>query len=204
MQNVGFEQTWNLFKFSFPKNNLLTGKKLCSGNHLSGHHWYFWCAKSWPVSNKYIYKIYKVREMHRHYVQGDIMFIFYCWKSKFIMKIEMKLHTCLGTCYFVLLDAILGARQVHNMSVCLIFPALNRCLITLGVESSIISIDSNVTDNIIRKVKIYSRKSAGPKMEPWVTVVLTGYSCEDFPPRTTWSCLILRKDRIRQNIQGVN
>ena len=25
----------------------------------------------WPVSNKYIYEIFKVREMHRHYIQAD-------------------------------------------------------------------------------------------------------------------------------------
>ena len=44
------------------------------------------------------------------------------------------------------------------------------CLITLTIESSIISIDSNVTHNIFRKVmysrKMYSRKSVVPRMEP--------------------------------------
>ena len=30
----------------------------------------------------------------------------------------------LGTRYFILLNATLGARQAHNTSVCLIFPAL--------------------------------------------------------------------------------
>ena len=57
-----------------------------------------------------------------------------------------------------------------------------RCLITLRIESSIISIDSNITDNIIRSL-VYSRKSVGPRMEPWGTLALTGYSCEDFPSR---------------------
>ena len=33
-----------------------------------------------------------------------------------------------------------------------------RCLITLRIESSIISIDSNITDNIIRSL-VYSRKN---------------------------------------------
>ena len=32
---------------------------------------------------------------------------------------------------------------------------------------------------------MYSRKSVGLRMEPWRTPTLTGYSCEDFPSRTT-------------------
>ena len=37
-------------------------------------------------------------------------------------------------------------------------------------------------------------------MESWWTPALTGYSCEDFPSRTTQSCLLLRKEKIRPNI----
>ena len=37
-------------------------------------------------------------------------------------------------------------------------------------------------------------------MEPWGTLALTGYSCEDFPSRTTRSRLLLRKEEIRPNI----
>ena len=40
---------------------------------------------------------------------------------------------------------------------------------------------------------IHSRKSVE-------TPALTGYSCEDFSSRTTWSYLLLRKDEIRPNI----
>ena len=29
---------------------------------------------------------------------------------------------------------------------------------------------------------MYSRKSVGPRMEPWGNPALTRYSCEDFPP----------------------
>ena len=47
---------------------------------------------------------------------------------------------------------------------------------------------------------MYSRKSVGPRMEPWGTPALTGYSCEDFPSRTTQSHLLLRKEEIRPNI----
>ena len=50
---------------------------------------------------------------------------------------------------------------------------------------------------------MYSRKSLGPRMEPWGTPVLTGYSCEDFPSITTWGCLLLRKEEIRPNIWNV-
>ena len=32
---------------------------------------------------------------------------------------------------------------------------------------------------------IYSMKSVGPRMEPWGTPALTGYSCGDFPCRIT-------------------
>ena len=48
---------------------------------------------------------------------------------------------------------------------------------------------------------MYSRKSVGPKMEPWGTPVLSGYSCEDCPSRATRSCLLLRKDKVWANIR---
>ena len=47
---------------------------------------------------------------------------------------------------------------------------------------------------------MYSRKSVGPRMEPSGTPALTGYSCEDFPSRTTQSHQLLRKEEIRTNI----
>ena len=45
-----------------------------------------------------------------------------------------------------------------------------------------------------------SRKNVGPRVEPCPTPALTGYSCEDFPSRTTRSRLLLRKEEIRPNI----
>ena len=47
---------------------------------------------------------------------------------------------------------------------------------------------------------MYSRKSVGPRMKPWGTPTITGYSCEDFPTRTTWSRLLLRNGKIRPNL----
>ena len=47
---------------------------------------------------------------------------------------------------------------------------------------------------------MYSKKSAGPRIAPQGTPVLTGYSCEDFLSRTTWSFLLLRKEEIIPNI----
>ena len=47
---------------------------------------------------------------------------------------------------------------------------------------------------------MYSMKIVGPRMEPWGTPVLTGYSCEDSPFRTTQSCLLLKKVEITPNI----
>ena len=47
---------------------------------------------------------------------------------------------------------------------------------------------------------MYSRKKVGPRMVPWGTSALTGYSCEDFPSRTTQSCLLLRKEEKSSNI----
>ena len=42
-----------------------------------------------------------------------------------------------------------------------------KCLLTLRVESSIISINGNITDNIIRKdIKMISRKVAETRMDP--------------------------------------
>ena len=46
---------------------------------------------------------------------------------------------------------------------------------------------------------MYSRKSVEPRMEPWGTPALAGYSCEDFPYRITWSSLLLSKEDIRSN-----
>ena len=51
---------------------------------------------------------------------------------------------------------------------------------------------------------MYSRKSVCPRMKPWGTPALTEYSCEDVPSRTTCSCLLLRKDKIRPNIWPEN
>ena len=47
---------------------------------------------------------------------------------------------------------------------------------------------------------MYSRKSLGPRMEPWGIPALTGYSWEHFPSRSTRSCLLLKKEKIRPNI----
>ena len=49
---------------------------------------------------------------------------------------------------------------------------------------------------------IYSRKSAGPKMEPWGTPVLTGYFCEHFPYENTQNHKILIKDKMRPNMSS--
>ena len=63
-----------------------------------------------------------------------------------------------------------------------------RCLTTFRVESIIISIDSNIKKVAVTssgRSVMYSRKIVGPRMDPWGTPELTGYSCEDFPSRTT-------------------
>ena len=64
----------------------------------------WWKPSQWPslilptcdvltcISNKYIYEIYKGREMHRDHVQGDtLLFICHYWRSKSMMKIDMKI-----------------------------------------------------------------------------------------------------------------
>ena len=79
-----------------------------------------------------------------------------------------------------------------------------RCLITVRVKSSIISIYSNITDNTVREVIKYTRKSIASTMEPWETPALTGYSCEDFPTWMTWSCLLLWKGERKLNIWPEN
>ena len=40
---------------------------------------------------------------------------------------------------------------------------------------------------------MYSRTSVGPRIEPWETPGLTGYSCEDFPSRGRQACQTLSK-----------
>ena len=76
----------------------------------------------------------------------------------------------------------------------------DHSLITLRIERRIISIDRNTTDIIIRRSLMYSRKSVGQRTKPWGTLALTGYSCEDFSSRTTWSPLLLWKEEIRPDI----
>ena len=46
---------------------------------------------------------------------------------------------------------------------------------------------------------MYSRKSVGPRMDPWGTPALTRCFCENFPSRTTRSHLLLRQE-VRPNI----
>ena len=46
---------------------------------------------------------------------------------------------------------------------------------------------------------MYGRKSVVPRMGPSGTP-LTGCFCEEFPSRTTQSCLLPRKDKIKPNI----
>ena len=50
---------------------------------------------------------------------------------------------------------------------------------------------------------MYSRRSTESRMDSCWTPALTGYSCEDFPSRTTQSNLLLRKEKIRPNIWDV-
>ena len=45
-----------------------------------------------------------------------------------------------------------------------------------------------------------TKKIVGPGMDPSGNPALTGYSFKDFPSRTTQSCLLLKKDKIRPNI----
>ena len=47
---------------------------------------------------------------------------------------------------------------------------------------------------------MYGKESIGPRMEQWGTLALTGYSYEDFPSRTTWSCLLLIREDVRPSI----
>ena len=47
---------------------------------------------------------------------------------------------------------------------------------------------------------MYSRESVGPRMELSGAPALTGYSCEDFPTRTTRSHLLLRKEEVRPSV----
>ena len=74
-----------------------------------------------------------------------------------------------------------------------------RCLITLRVEFSIISVASNITKNIIRKAVNIYQENYWTKNGNLGAPALTGYFCEDFPSRTTKNPLLLRNDEIRPN-----
>ena len=79
---------------------------------------------SWPISNKYIYKIYKGRDAQT--LRSSWHFIVYLLLLKIQIYNEDRYEdiNILGTRYFVLLDANLGARLAHDTNVRLIFPAL--------------------------------------------------------------------------------
>ena len=47
---------------------------------------------------------------------------------------------------------------------------------------------------------MYAKKSVGQRMDPWGTPALTGYSCEHFQSRTTYRCLLLKKEEIIPNV----
>ena len=66
-----------------------------------------------------------------------------------------------------------------------------RIPIILGIESSTISIDNVVTDNIIRKI------INGRKFHQCRSTALTRYSCRDFPLRTTRQRLLLKNEQTR-------
>ena len=42
--------------------------------------------------------------------------------------------------------------------------------------------------------------SAWPRTKLWGNPALVGYSCEELPSRTTWSCLLLKNEEIKANI----
>ena len=64
------------------------------------------------------------------------------------------------------------------------------------MESSIISIENQIADVIIRKFIRNSGKIVGSRIGPCETRVLLGYSCKVVPFRTTLSHLFLRNDEI--------
>ena len=101
------------YPFFVPQKQFLYWKKNRNRNHFRDHHWQFCCALFWPVSNKYIYKFYEVREIHRH-VQADTYVRYKYFRYLFVI-FRYFIHL------FVLLDATSGPWQMHNMSMHLIF-----------------------------------------------------------------------------------
>lgn len=52
---------------------------------------------------------------------------------------------------------------------------------------------------MIRSILIHGAKREGSKMEPWGATALTGDSYEEFPFKTTFSCLLLKYRKVRWN-----
>ena len=80
------------------------------------------CVMSWPVSNKYIYKILQ-RKRDTRTLHSSWLFVVHL-KIQIYNEDRYEDKNILGTPCFILLDATLGAQQVHNTSMHLIFPAL--------------------------------------------------------------------------------
>ena len=73
-----------------------------------------------------------------------------------------------------------------------------KCLGTLRVKGSIISKDSNITDNI-NKVKNVLWEKCRTKNGALTNSSFNGYPWKDFQFRTMWTCLLLRKNKVRPN-----
>ena len=87
-------------------------------------------------------------------------------------------------------DNVRAPIQLRRESmICIIY----SCLPRLWVEIILFSIDSILQITSLRKV-VNRRKM-------WRTPASTGYSCEDFPSTTTQSNLLLRKEKIRSNLE---
>ena len=68
--------------------------------------------------------------MQRHYIQADaLFFICYCCRFKFILRYRSEDINILRSRYSILFDTTLGAWQVHDMSMHLIFTALTYKLL---------------------------------------------------------------------------
>ena len=86
----------------------------------------------------------------------------------------------------------LKIRSIH-------FTSIEPVLLDLANETSWVFPALKSTQCLEGQLLMYSKKSVGPRMEPWGTIALTRYCCEDFPSRTIQSCLLLRKDETKPN-----
>ena len=128
---------------------------------------------------------------NRHNVRTPIQFRKegHCYQTSQLKAAEFSQHSNQQATSYPSPQCLVDQIQVQNRK--------QRSREQYRMEGSIISIDSSITDNIVRKIINVQQEKCRSKNRTLRAPTFTGYACEDFPSRTTRIPLLLRKEEIR-------